>query len=90
MDTEAEEKMEETNNTKELVKKMNVDAVANLLIKMQIENYAARSEFVDLKRIISKATQDVAELRSQANVLKAVGARGTIGGTGSTVHSQGE
>lgn len=90
MTDSSEEKMEETNETKELVKKMNVDAVANLLIKMQIDNYAVRSEFVDLKRMISKATQDIAELRSQLNVLKAMGGRGIIGGTGSTVHKQGE
>ena len=86
----SEKEIEESYETKELVKKMNIDAVANLLIKMQDENYKVRSEFVDLKRIISKATQNVTELRSQANVLKAVGARGIIGGTGSTVHSKGE
>ncbi len=84
------EEKEETNETKELVKKMNVDAVANVLTNMQIDNYAVRSEFVDLKRIISKVTQDIAELRAQLNVLKAMGGRGIIGGTGSTVHKQGE
>ncbi len=84
------EKMEKTNETKELVKKMNVDVVANLLLKMQNENYKVRSEFVDLKRIISKVTQDKIELRSQLNILKAMGGRGIIGGTGSTVHKQGE
>lgn len=86
----SEEKREETNETKELVKKMNVDAVADLLIKMQDENYKVRSEFVDLKRMISKVTQDIAELRAQTNVLKAMGGRGILGGTGSTVHTQGE
>ena len=86
----SEERMEETNETKELVKKMNVDAVANILIKMQNENYKVRSEFVDLKGMISKVTQDIAELRAQLNVLKAMGGRGIIGGTGSTVHMQGE
>jgi hypothetical protein len=86
----SEETIEKTHETKELVKKMNVDVVANLLVKMQNENYAVRSEFVDLKRMLSKVTQDTAELRSQLNVLKATGGRGIIGGTGSTVHKQGE
>ena len=90
MSNVSEKEIEETNETKELVKKMNVDAVANVLIKMQDENYEVRSEFVDLKRIISKVTQDIAELRPQLNVLKAMGGRGILGGTGSTVHKQGE
>ena len=90
MTDSSEETIEETNETKELVKKMNVDAVANVLIKMQNENYKVRSEFVDLKGMISRVTQDIAELRSQLNVLKAMGGRGIIGGTGSTVHKQGE
>jgi hypothetical protein len=87
---EEKRKNEKTNETKELVKKMNVDAVANILIKMQNENYALRSEFVDLKRMISKVTQDKAELQAQLNILKAMGGRGIIGGTGSTVHTQGK
>lgn len=86
----SENKIEETNETKELVKKMNVDAVANVLIKMQIDNYGVRSEFVDLKQIVTKVTQDITELRSQLNILKAMGGRGIIGGTGSTVHKKGE
>lgn len=90
MTDSSEEKVEETNETKELLKKMNVDVVADVLIKMQNENYKIRSEFVDLKRMISTATQDIAGLQSQLNVLKAVGGRGIIGGTGSTVHKQGE
>ena len=86
----SEERMKEIEEKKELVKKMNVDAVANVLIKMQNENYALRSEFVDLKRIITKVTQDKTELQAQLNILKAMGGRGIIGGTGSTVHKQGE
>ena len=86
----SEKKIEKNNETKELVKKMNVDAVANILIKMQNENYALRSEFVELKRMISKVTQDKAELQAQLNILKAMGGRGIIGGTGSTVHTQGK
>ncbi len=99
MTTEVEKKIkeleenrrkEETNQTKELVKKMNVDAVANILLKMQSENYKVTSEHVSLKQMISRATQDIAGLRSQLNMLKALGGRGIIGGTGSTVHKQGE
>jgi len=90
MNNSSEEKVEKNSETKELVKKMNVDAVANILIKMQNDNYMIRSEFVYLKRMISKSTQDIAELRSQQNMLKAMGGRGIIGGTGSTVHKQGE
>lgn len=90
MSNSSEEKMEEASETIELVKTMNVDVVANLLLKMQNENYKVRSEFIDLKRMITKVTQDIVELRSQLNVLKAMGGRGIIGGTGSTVHKQGE
>lgn len=86
----SEKEIEENNETKDLVKKMNVDAVANILIKMQNDNHEVRSEFVDFKRMITKVTQDVAELRAQQNVLKAMGGRGIMGGTGSTVHTQGE
>jgi hypothetical protein len=84
------EKIEKVSETKELVKKMNVDAVASVLLKMQSENFKTRSEFVDLKRMITKVTQDKAELRSELNMLKAMGGRGIIRGTGSTVHTQGE
>ena len=83
------EKKEEINETKELVKKMNVDAVAHLLINMQIDNYKVKSEQADLKRIVSKVTQDITGLRAEINVLKVMGLRGNMG-TGSTVHKQGE
>ncbi|MEK7613458.1 MAG: hypothetical protein AAB439_01105 [Patescibacteria group bacterium] len=86
----SEEKMEESSETKELVKKMNVDAVANVLVNMQIDNYKIKSEQVDLHPIVSRVTQDIAGLRAEINVLKAMGGRGTIGGTGSTVHMKGE
>lgn len=99
MNTEPEKKIkameekrrnEEVSETKELVKKMNVDAVANILIRMQNENYALRSEFVNLKQLISKVTQDKIELQTQLNILKAMGGRGIMGGTGSTVHTSNE
>lgn len=86
----SEKKIEKTNETKELVKKMNVDAVASFLTNMQDSNYKIRAEQGDLKHIISKVTQDIAGLRAQTDTLKAMGARGTIGGTGSTVHMKGE
>jgi hypothetical protein len=89
MNNVSEEKKKETNETKELVKKMNVDAVANVLITMQNDNYKVKSEFVDLKRIITKVTQDIAELRAEIHMLKAMGLRGNMG-TASTVHTQGE
>jgi hypothetical protein len=87
---EEKRKNEEASETKELVKKMNVDAVANILIRMQNENYALRSEFVNLKQMISKVTQDKIELQTQLNILKAMGGRGIMGGTGSTVHTSDE
>ena len=81
--------MRETNETKELVKKMNVDAVARLLTNMQDGNYKIKSEQGDLKHIVSKVTQDITGLRSEIHVLKAMGLRGNMG-TRSTVHKQGE
>ncbi len=84
-----EEKMEEINETKELVKKMNIDAVANVLTNMQNDNYKVKSEQADLKHIMSKATQEITGLRAEINVLKVMGFRGNMG-TGSTVHKQGE
>jgi hypothetical protein len=86
----SEKKIEEINETTELVKKMNVDVVAKVLTDMQNYNHEVKSEQADLTKIVLKVTQDIAELRAQINVLKTMGARGTIGGTGSTVHMQGE
>lgn len=88
--TDSSEENEETNETKEQVKKMNVDAVAKLLTNMQDDNHRIKSEQVSLHPIVSKISQDITELRAQITVLKAIGARGTMGGTGSTVHTQGE
>ena len=89
MSNSSEEGKKETNETKELVKKMNVDAVARLLTGMQDDNYKVKSEQADLKRIVSRVTQDIAGLRTEIHTLKAMGLRGTMG-TASTVHKQGE
>lgn len=86
----SKEKMGENAETKEQVKKMNVYAVASLLVKIQNENHKIKSEFMDLKRVITKVTEDIKILRSQTNELKAIGGKGIIGGTGSTVHKKGE
>ena len=82
--------MEETNDTKELVRQMNVDAVAKVLLDMKNYTFTVRSEQADITHMVSKITQDIAGLQAELNVLKAMGARGTIGGTGSTVHYKGE
>jgi len=86
----SEEKKKEIEETKEGVQKLNVDAVAKVLTDIQDGNHKVKSEQVDLKRIITKVTQDLAALRAEINMLKAMGGRGTMGGTGSTVHKQGE
>jgi hypothetical protein len=89
MNNISEEKTEKINETKELVKKMNVDAVAQFLKNMQDGNYKIRAEQGDLKHIISQVTQDIAELKTETGTLKALGLRGNMG-TGSTVHKKGE
>ena len=89
MSNVSEEGVKETNETKELVKKMNVDAVAKVLTNMQDDNHKVKSEQADLKRIVSKVTQDIAGLRAEIHMLKAMGLRGNMG-TRSTVHKQGE
>ena len=83
-------KKKESEKIKVDVKKMNVLAVAKVLTDMQDDNHKVKSEHVDLKKLISKATQDLGELRAEIIKLKAMGFRGNIGGTGSTVHKQGE
>jgi hypothetical protein len=90
MNNLSEERMQEIEETKKAVKKLNVDAVAQLLTDMQTDNHKIKTEQVSLKPIILKVTQDVTALRAEINTLKAMGARGNMGGTGSTVHKQGE
>ena len=90
MTSSVDKKEEGTSETKELLQNLNVTAVAKLLTDMRDDNHKIRSEQVGLHPIISQATQDITELRARINELKALGARGTMGGTGSTVHLKGE
>ncbi len=84
----SEERMKEIERTKELVEKMNVDAVSQLLIDLQDDHRNIKNEQVDLKRILTNLTQDIVELRAEINILRAMGFRGNMG-TGSTVHVKG-
>ena len=84
--SDSNKQKEDMENTKTHDKKLNIDAIANFLIKIQNENHQVKSEFINLKKIIKNSTQDISGLRAQINELKALGARGTIGGTGSTVN----
>jgi chromosome segregation ATPase len=84
----SEERMKEIEATKEIVKKMNVDAVSQLLTDLQDDHHNIKNEQVDLKRILTNLTQDILELKSEINILKAMGFRGNMG-TGSTVHEKG-
>ena len=83
----SEERMKEIEETRELVKKMNVDAVSQLLTDLQNDHHNIKTEQVDLKRILTNLTQDILELRAEINMLKAMGFRGNMG-TGSTVHEK--
>ncbi len=85
MSNVSEERLKEIEETKELVKKMNVDAVAQLLTDLQDDHKSIKDAQVDLKRILTNLTRDIVELRAEINILKAMGFRGTMG-TGSTVH----
>ena len=85
----SEERMKEIEETRALVKKMNVDAVSQLLTDLQNDHHNIKTEQVDLKRILTNLTQDILELRAEINILKAMGFRGNMG-TGSTVHEKGE
>lgn len=81
----SEERMKEIEKTKEAVKKMNVDAVSQLLVDLQNDHKGIKDEQVDLKRMLTNLTQDIVEMRAEINMLKAMGFRGSMG-TGSTVH----
>jgi chromosome segregation ATPase len=84
----SEDRMKEIERTRDLVKKMNVDAVSQLLTDLQDDHHHIKTEQVDLKRILTNLTQDIVELRADINILKAMGFRGNMG-TGSTVHAKG-
>ncbi|MFT5352317.1 MAG: hypothetical protein ACI9GH_000164 [Candidatus Paceibacteria bacterium] len=81
------ERMKEIEETKKKVQKMNVDAVSQLLIGIQDDNYKIKTEQADLMRMLTNLTQDLAALRAEINTLKAMGFRGNMG-TGSTVHEK--
>jgi chromosome segregation ATPase len=85
----SEERMKEIEETKKAVKKMNVDAVSQLLTDLQNDHQNIKNEQVDLKRILTNLTQGLTELRAEINMLKAMGFRGNMG-TGSTVHAKDE
>lgn len=89
MSNVSEERLKEIEETRALVKKMNVDAVSQLLTDLQDDHQSIKNEQVDLKRILTNLTQGIVELRAEINILRAMGFRGTMG-TGSTVHTQGE
>lgn len=85
----SEERMKQIEETRETVKKMNVDAVSQLLTDLQDDHHNIKNEQVDLKRILTNLTQDILELRAEINILRAMGFRGNMG-TGSTVHERSE
>lgn len=85
----SEERMKEIEETRALVKKMNVDAVSQLLTDLQDDHQSIKSEQVDLKRMLTNLNQNIVELRAEINILKAMGFRGSMG-TGSTVHTPDE
>ena len=82
----SDERMKEIEETKALVKKMNIDAASQLLIDLRDDHQGIKNEQVDLKRILTNLTQEIVELRAEINILRAMGFRGAAG-TGSTVHS---
>jgi hypothetical protein len=79
--------MKEIEETRALVKKMNVDAVSQLLTDLQDDHKNIRDAQVDIKRMLTNLTQEIVELRAEINILKAMGFRGNMG-TGSTVHAK--
>ena len=89
MTTVTKERMEEMEKAKEDVRKMNIEAVADLLVKMQDRYHEVLADNVDMKRMVTDVKQEVMALRGEINALKAMGFRGTMG-TGSTVHFKDE
>lgn len=83
----SEDRMKEIEETRALVKKMNVDAVSQLLTDLQDDHKNIRDAQVDIKRMLTNLTQEIVELRAEINILKAMGFRGNMG-TGSTVHAK--
>jgi len=85
----SEERMKEIEETRELVRQMNVNAIAPLLTDLQDDHQDIKNEQVDLKRMMTNLNQEVLALRAEINMLKAMGFRGNTG-TGSTVHNKNE
>lgn len=79
-------RLEEMQQNKEALKGKNIDIVSAQLLRTQEHNHQVQSEMVDLRRMLTQANQDIAELRGEVAALKAMGFRGIMG-TGSTVHS---
>lgn len=89
MNSVSEERMKEMEDTKAVVKNMNVEAVAELLTKVQEKHHEVMADNVDMKRMVTDAKQEILVLRGEINALKAMGFRGNMG-TGSTVHNKDE
>ena len=70
---------------KKVVKKMDVNAVTQLLTDIRNDSQEIKNEHIDLKRMLTNLTQGTLELRAEINMLKAMGFSGNMG-TGSTVH----
>ena len=81
-----EKKKEET---KKIVKSMNVDGVELLLRGILDDKQNIKNEEVDIKRMLTDLNKGIIELRAQINILKAMGFRGKMG-TGSTVRGKNE
>ena len=87
MNTITEDRMKEMQASKELVKTMNVEAVGDLLMKVQNKMHELLSDNVDMKRMVTDVKQENIDMRAEINALKAMGFRG-IAGHGSTVHNK--
>ena len=89
MNTVTKERMEEMEKAKEDVRKMNIEAVADLLVKMQVRYHVVLADNVDMKRMVTDLKQEILVLKAEVNALKTMGFKGTMG-TGSTVHFKDE
>jgi len=89
MNTVSDDRMKEMEETKKVVEKMNVEAVADLLTKVQNKYHEVIADNVDMKRMVTDMKQENIVMRAEINALKTMGFRGNMG-TGSTVHNKGE
>jgi len=88
--SEEENQAKEKEETKMAVRNVNVDALARIVTNIEQENNEIKSGNVKLRAMITKAMRDIEPLRAELIKLKAMGARGNLGGTGSTVHKKDE